>query len=76
MVKYTLQRWWLTDGWVNIDTFKDRDTAIYVFNGWCRQIRDGTFRIITGSGYVAKKRYGSLYKKVYEKRGRLKSRRR
>jgi len=70
MTKYILQRWWVGEGWKSIENFKDKKTAIHAFNGWCKQIRDGTFRIITGSGYIVKKRYGTLYKKMHGRKSK------
>ena len=64
MIKYKLQRWWITDGWETKETFDSRDAALRALKGWSSQIIDGTFRVITARGYVVKIRKGGLYKKA------------
>ena len=64
MTKYKLQRWWITDGWETKEKFDNKDTALHALKGWCSQIIDGTFRVVTTKGSVVKIRKGGLYKKV------------
>ena len=70
MTRYRLQEWIAQRNgfkWTTIDTSTSKPTAERAYKGWCRQLRDGTFRIITAKGSVVKIRRGSLYKKVYKK---------
>lgn len=82
--KFILQRWWINKGWVIVEVKETKKEIMQAFNGWTKQIRDGTFRALDmtkkslGGGKVIAKRYGSFYKKYRRKQvgeqGKKKSR--
>ena len=70
MTTYKLQHWIATRkgfAWKTIKSSTSKPEVEKAYNGWCKQLRDGTFRITTAKGSVIKIRRGSLYKKVYKK---------
>jgi len=64
---YKLQRWWITKGWTTIEFSPDRDAIIKSYGGYTKQIRDGSFRVVTPKGTVIRERKGSLQKKIEKK---------
>lgn len=73
MSEYKLQRWWIPttglidNGWETVYTSHDPEEALHAYHGWCRQIIDGTFRVVDSDGTVLVARYGSLYMKAVKK---------
>ena len=70
MTTYKLQRWIAQRkgfAWKTITTSTSKPDVERAYKGWCSQLRDGTFRIVTAKRSVVKIRRGSLYKKVYKK---------
>ena len=70
MTTYKLQHWAPQVkgfAWKTIESSTSKPVVERAYKGWCRQLRDETFRIITAKGSVVKIRRGSLYKKVYKK---------
>ena len=65
--KYYLQRWWITKGWTNIETSIKKDKIMKSFNGWKKQIIDGSFRV-RRTGKTIAQRKGSLLKKIERKK--------
>ena len=69
MTTYKLQHWVAQAkgfAWKTIESSTNKPVVERAYKGWCRQLRDGTFRIITAKGSVVKIRRGPLYKKVYK----------
>lgn len=59
---YKLQRWWLVGGWKTVDSFETLKEAERALSSYSRQVRDGTFRILSSKGRTLRIRKGSLYK--------------